>query len=176
MGGLSNRAPQRGRGGGRVSGSLTLRSGHLAFFIDLPRVRSKSNYRHSRRSSTWSSIQGFEGEVCIEAKAACPEDWQMGDLADPIAARPGVVACVAARTMLDAGNLSKSVLDAVQGVVYHSDASVRGVTELTRRARANQNGVAAFVLLDAAAPESEVLEVLAELPAALAAVWVEDQS
>jgi hypothetical protein len=73
--------------------------------------------------------------------------------------------------MLDAGNLSKSVLDAVQGVVYHSDASVRGVTELTRRARANQNGVAAFVLLGVDAPESEVLEVLAELPAALTAVW-----
>lgn len=154
-----------------MSGVLSLPSGHLAFYIVLPRVRSKSNYRHSRRSSTWSGIQSFEGEVCIEARAACPEEWQVGDLSDPIAARPGVVACVAARTMLDAGNLSKSVLDAVQGVVYHSDASVRGVTELTRRARANQNGVAAFVLLGVDAPESEVLEVLAELPAALTAVW-----
>jgi hypothetical protein len=154
-----------------VSGVLSLPSGHLAFYIELPRVRSKSNYRHSRRSSTWSSIQSFEGEVCIDAKAACPDGWQLGDLAVPIPSRPGVVACVAARTMLDAGNLSKSVLDAVQGVVYHSDASVRGVTEITRRARANQNGVAAFVLLNADAPESEVLEVLAELPAALTQVW-----
>ncbi len=159
-----------------MSGLIQLPSGHLAFFIDLPRVRSKSNYRHSRRSNTWSSIQSFEDETRLEAQTVCPEEWQMGDLSDPIPARPGVVACVAARTMLDAGNLSKSVLDAVQGVVYHSDASVRGVTELTRRARANQNGVAAFVLLTADAPESEVLEVLAELPVALVANWPENQS
>lgn len=150
---------------------LCLPTGNLAFWVPLPAVRSKSNYRHQRHAGKWDRLRAFEDEVLLTVRAALPDGWDVGDANRPLAERPVVVACVAARTLLDAGNISKSVLDAAQGVVYHSDASVRAVSEFTQRARLDQDGAVGFALLRAGCSDEEVLEVLSALPRALHEQW-----
>lgn len=144
---------------------------HCAFWIPLPAVRSKSNYRHMDKGNAWRKLQGFENEVALSARAALPPEWVLGDKSDSVSQRPSVLCCIAARSMLDAGNLSKSVLDAVQGVIYHSDASVRAVTEIVERTSTDQCGAAGFVLLKAGTSEDEVLDALTALPRALLTAW-----
>lgn len=150
-------------------------SGHCAFWIPLPAVRSKSNYRHMDKGNAWRKLQSFENEVALSARAALPSSWVLGDKTDSVSKRPSVVCCIAARSLLDAGNLSKSVLDAVQGVVYHSDASVQAVTEIVERASTDQCGAAGFVLLEPSTSEDDVIDALTALPRALLAAWRSSQ-
>jgi hypothetical protein len=58
------------------------------------------------------------------------------------------VALVAARTLLDVSNLSKSVLDALEGIVYVTDAQVVAETSLSERGRSDQWLSVAFARLD----------------------------
>lgn len=150
---------------------ITLSSGHPAFWVDLPAVRSKSNYRHQRRGESWRSLRGFEADVLLRTRSVLPTGWELGDSAAPVSARPVVVAAVCAKTLLDAGNLSKSVLDAVQGVVYHSDASVRAVTEVALRTSKDQGGGVAFALLPHDATLTDIVNTVSELPGLLCAEW-----
>lgn len=57
--------------------------------------------------------------------AARPSAWQVGDAGLPLDQRPLVVSYIRGRSNVDVANYSKSILDACQGVLYVSDASVQ---------------------------------------------------
>jgi Holliday junction resolvase RusA-like endonuclease len=139
-----------------------------AFCFPIPDgVQSKSNFRRQRRGGDWGRLSRFEDLVATYARAARPTGWVLGDPDLPVAKRPGVVAVVWARTMLDAGNLSKSVLDALEGVVYVNDNAVRAVVELAERGRSDQSAVVALAQLPPDASPLVVAEVTSALLAQL---------
>jgi hypothetical protein len=72
-----------------------------------------------------------------------------------------------ADTMLDSGNLSKSVLDALEGVVFHTDASVAYSGSLARRTRTDQRSFLAIALLAPGASVAEIIAAQAALGTAL---------
>ena len=147
--------------GGLLSATLSSRLWRSAFVFELPsQLRSKSNFR---RGGDWRPLTGFSNSVATTALMFRPAGWVLGDASRPVAERPPVVAVVAARTLLDSSNLSKSVLDAVEGVLYHTDASVRGETSVAYRSGKAQRGYAAFALLHDAASVAEVAAALADL-------------
>lgn len=138
-----------------------------AFGFALPgQVRSKSNYRHSKRGS-WGEVQSYEQAVHLTAKAARPAGWIRPDRDVPVDARPTVVAVLVGRTGLDAANLSKSVLDACEGAVYVKDSQVRGCVELAIPARTEQGLVVAFAQLPPDARLAELSVALRHLQAHL---------
>ena len=97
-----------------------------AILLTLPnKVQSKSNYRRGRN---WTAFSKYERDLAIEVKAKTPENWDIGSYKDKISKRPKIVIQILAESLLDAGNLSKSILDALEGVLYHNDASVAAVT------------------------------------------------
>ena len=108
-------------------------------------VKSKSNFRRSGKSK-WSEIASFEYELAHLIRQARPSDWQT-DEQKKVSDRPKVVAVIIARTMLDAGNLSKSVLDAAEGVLFQNDASVSLVMEYADRGRDDQQAIISFIQL-----------------------------
>lgn len=125
-------------------------------------MRSKSNHRRyvsgKGGRDNWRSLQDFEKSLSLLARSARPSGWDMGEPERPLPERPMVVSFVFARSVLDAANLSKSVLDACEGVVFHNDASVRYCGTLGVRTRTNPGGLVAFAALPAG---SSVVEVLA---------------
>ena len=116
-------------------GELVVAGAESALWFELPQLRSKSNFRRGARSRNWNGLQSFEGDLALTARAVRPMDWPMGDSSKPVAARPGVVAVVFAETLLDTGNATKSVFDALEGVLYHTDASIRAELVITTRQR-----------------------------------------
>lgn len=138
------------------AGATSLRSWELlncgvrAFCFDVPfPLRSKSNFRRgsARAGADWAAEQAFRAQLAVLARAALPEGWDVGTFELPLASRPTVVSCVVARTLLDAGNLSKSVLDAVEGIVVANDAAVRSCLTLAERGASNQRGLVGFACL-----------------------------
>jgi hypothetical protein len=127
-------------------------------------LRSKSNFRRRRRSAEWSEYRTFEADLRAALTAACPDGWDPGDPAVPVAARPVVVSVVWARTLVDTGNLSKSVNDSAEGTLYHTDATVRAEATLTDRVRPRAPWfVAGFAQLGAGAPPAAVDDALIAL-------------
>lgn len=92
-------------------------------------VRSKSNHRRGdtgRKShTTWRQLQSYELLVNSIARKYRPATWNNGNADDPVISRPRILVCAWARTTLDAGNVDKSVLDALEGTLYVNDAQVR---------------------------------------------------
>jgi hypothetical protein len=122
-----------------------------AFWMEVPfPVRSKSNFRRHRRGDgdRWAQHATFADRLAELARAAVPGTWDIGDATAPLAQRPVVVAHLAAVTLLDTGNVDKSDLDAVEGIVYWNDASVRASSAATVRRRDGQRGWAAFARLE----------------------------
>lgn len=96
---------------------------------------SKANHRvstTSSRSAPWAKVRAFEAEVALLLRRARPAGWDASG-SGPVRARPATVVAVFASTTLDAGNVSKSVLDAAQGVLYPSDAQVPACAEVVQR-------------------------------------------
>lgn len=124
-------------------------------------VKSKSNFRRSA-TSKWSDVSAFESEVGILARQSRPAEWVVDDQ-EKLADRPVVVAVISAVTMLDAGNLSKSILDGAEGVLYRNDASVVLVMEHAERSKSGQKAVIAFAQLPAGSSKEELAQVAAEL-------------
>jgi Holliday junction resolvase RusA-like endonuclease len=155
---------------GTETTALTVAGADVAFSFIIPgQLRSKSNFRRSGRSGEWSSIRRFEDEVALLARLARPAQWRVGDPDVPVAQRPAVVVVIWSRTLIDAGNLSKSLQDAVEGIVYVTDASVRAVVEVSERARSDQRTVVGFAQLPPAATSLEVTEVAGRLARAVVA-------
>lgn len=130
-------------------------------------LRSKSNFRRSRRGSggneTWELSKAFEESLGWLVRAARPAAWVLGDRDAVLAERPVVVAAIAARSRIDVANFSKSVLDACEGVLYVTDASVLGVVCLGERGVGDDTLLGFAQLPPASAPivVAEALGVLA---------------
>jgi hypothetical protein len=139
--------------------------------LDTP-LRSKSNYRRSTkgsaRSSEWRRYQEFESSLATLARLARPQAWPMGDPDEALSNRPGVVMLIAASSLLDTANMAKSVADALEGVLYHNDASIRHVAcvSLARRA-SDQGGCVLVGLVEPTASLTDVLTAGTLLSAAL---------
>lgn len=130
--------------------------------IDFP-LRSKSNYRRRANSNTWSTHRSFEDGLALLARSKTPKDWDLGDAAAPLSTRPVIVMLIAATSLLDTSNLSKSVADALEGVLYHNDASIRLVTCLSQRQRSPQRACVLVRALPAGAEVSEMTAAAEEL-------------
>lgn len=134
------------------------------FWVELPFVaRSKSNYRQG--DAGWGSLASFEDAIAAIVAQHVPAGWELGSSLERVADRPVVVALVAARSVLDAANLSKSVLDALQGVCYVSDAQVAGSVNVGERGRLGQWLSIALAQLSPGAPLDAVVAATSELPA-----------
>lgn len=147
-----------------------------SMWVTVPgRVRSKSNYR-KRRDSSWGEVSSYEEEVHTMLRAARPRGWPTPD--DSVAGdqRPVIVVVLAARTGLDAGNLSKSILDAAEGALYVTDAQVRSVTDLVVPSRTDQGLFAAFAALPLDTDIAGVLVAQTALLTASAALLTPDRA
>lgn len=137
------------------------------FSVDFP-IRSKSNFRRYHGGQVadrerWKTFRQFEDSLGVLCRDALGAGWELGQRDQGVAKRPVVVAYIWARTMLDAANLSKSVLDAVEGLVFLNDASVAAVACAAERVRADQRGLVAFAQLAPGASMHQVHEALGAL-------------
>lgn len=123
-------------------------------------IKSKSNFRRTKsaaHSKEWASQQGFENSLAVLALRARPRGWDMGEPGDKLSKRPGYVILIVARTTLDTANMAKSVTDALEGILFVNDASVRHVACVSERARTAQSATILVSPISASAPISEVL-------------------
>lgn len=136
------------------------------FDIDGP-LLSKSNFRRSRsraQRGEWERQRSFEHDVAVLARAARPAKWPLGPRADsPIVERPSVVMVIGAHSLLDTANMAKSVTDALEGVLYWNDASIRHVSCVSTRGRSNQRAIVGVEALATNATLSEILVSAAQL-------------
>lgn len=142
-----------------------------AFMTDVPvRLMSKSNARrYTRGSRSGPSFGGFERSLGMIVRASRPSGWECGDPDSPLGDRPSVVCVIAARSVLDAANFSKSVLDALEGVLFHNDASVLGVASIAVRGeQAHRPFHLAVARIEPSAAPSRSAEALSELSRAAA--------
>ena len=102
------------------------------------------------------------------ARTHRPTTWPACVPGLPVAARPQVLVVIAARTLLDAGNLDKSVLDALQGEVMASDAQVCLTTSVPLRTGRDPGLLVAFAVLEPGTDLATRLAVGAQLTAAVA--------
>lgn len=116
----------------------------VVFSLAVP-ILSKSNHRHSRRGS-WGAYRSFEDAVAYQARAALPTTWPLLGADKPLAQRPTCVLAIIASTRIDATNLPKSVADALEGVAYVNDASVRASCCVAHRSSRNSAVVALAAL------------------------------
>lgn len=114
------------------------------FSVVLPKMVSKSNYRRGD-SRSWRKNASFERECALLLKSAMPSSWSLGSADDPLSERPRVVVAIAAVTLVDAGNISKSLLDAAESVLYINDASVWATTQVVSRRKNGQRTAACFI-------------------------------
>lgn len=128
-------------------------------------LKSKSNFRRGNQKGTkgWGSLRQFEHTISTTAKLACPESWEIGDNSAPVATRPMIISVVIARSLLDAGNFSKSLLDACEGVVFHTDASVVASTAIAKRGRISQGCIVGFARLEPGSEMEEIAFAVADL-------------
>lgn len=138
-----------------------------AFYVELPsKLRSKSNYRRGQKG--WGALTTFETVAAGALTQARPEEWDLGEKGTPIKSRPSVVLAVAATSLLDSTNFTKSLADAMEGVLVHNDASVAASATLSVRAKDNQRcGVAIAQLppgADLHVQAAALQELLGQLP------------
>jgi len=110
-------------------------------------VRSKSNYRRGGRRRSrqrWSQVSEFEERTRRAFEKARPGSWPDPDPALPVNRRPQVVSVCYARAILDTSNLTKSILDAAEGILYANDSVVRGEYSQVERGGKNQLLVCGF--------------------------------
>lgn len=135
----------------------------LIVVLDAP-VRSKSNYRRRQQhGQRWGQVQEFEGKLREALQWAVPERWPVDDKSTGMQSRWGVVGSVYARALLDTSNLSKSIYDAAEGVLYFNDAQVRAEASFLDRSRNNNRLVCGFALIEpgtTAIGAQEALEAL----------------
>lgn len=106
----------------------------------------------------------FQKTVGTVVASARPDAWDASGRQVRVAARPPVVAFVAAASRLDAANFSKSVLDACEGVLFVSDASVLGTASVGVRSEGSVFALG-FAQLEPGSGPQEVHSALTELGA-----------
>ena len=142
----------------------------MVCIIEMPSpIRSKSNYRRARtgtkRGGDWAQHRAFEDELALMARLARPQGWPLGDADLPVAQRPLVVVLIAARTLLDTANMAKSVTDALEGVLFVNDASVRHVACISVRSRNDQSTTIMVEVLSAGAAMAAIFQAAERLAA-----------
>ena len=99
--------------------------------LEIPlKVISKSNYRH-KGSSTWQRFKGFEEELIMLVRASLPKEWK-GSSNEKYY---GIT--IIANSKIDAGNFSKSILDALEGLLYDDDCDVKVVVSVNSNYQIN---------------------------------------
>lgn len=141
-------------------------------FVPSMQVRSKSNYRRTARSNQWSQFRSFEDALAVDARLALPGSWPALASDLPLGQRPTVGLVVVAATTIDATNLSKSIADALEGVCYHNDASVRVSTSFAVRTR-TPHAVVGLCALEPAAALSNLAAATTALSSAAIAEFAE---
>lgn len=133
-----------------------------AFCVELPaKLRSKSNYRKGQKG--WAALATFEAVAGATFAQAKPEAWDIGDKSKPLKDRPTAVLVVAATSLVDSTNFTKSVADAMEGVLVVNDASVTASATLAQRAKKEQRCMVALAQLPPRATMQEQSEALQEL-------------
>ena len=141
-----------------------------AFYTELPaKLRSKSNYRRGKKG--WGALATFEAVTAATLANARPADWNLGDKSKPVNERPTVVLAVIATSLIDSTNFTKSVADAMEGVLVHNDASVATSMTLSERSKSNQRCAVAVAQLPAKASLAEQAKAVGELAAQLPALF-----
>lgn len=127
-----------------------------AFTVLVPfTMRSKSNFRRGFDRDKWNQLKDFESGLSILMRSALPEGWVIGSKDASLSSRPVVINAIYAVSTLDTANLSKSVLDACEGLVFHTDASVRALTAVSDRSSSASWGLVSFARLPASATLEE---------------------
>lgn len=137
------------------------------FTVVLPTaLQSKSNFTYSAGTKKqFQALKAYEQAVGLLAYRALPDDWDLGDADLPLAERPEVLlGVVAMNSNYDSANFTKSVADALEGVLYINDKSA--TTTLTRSlssADASPAHAIVAVQIDPDASGEAQLEALNEL-------------
>jgi Holliday junction resolvase RusA-like endonuclease len=156
------------------SGAEILDAGYPAFWVCVhTAVLSKSNYRNNAkntRSKSWPQLRSFSQTVSVMARKYRPSVWIAPQTGIALPLRPRAVASIVARTTLDTGNVSKSVLDAVEGIVVLNDAEFVSVSETVERSRTQPALLMAFAQLPANTPLPTCARACASLTNALFAL------
>jgi Holliday junction resolvase RusA-like endonuclease len=84
------------------------------------KLLSKSNFRISGKEK-WGKLKDFEQHLAIIAKKNKPKNWDNGVYEGEF------LIVITANSRVDVGNYSKSVLDALEGVIYSNDKNVKTV-------------------------------------------------
>ena len=144
------------------SGMFTSEQFGPSVWIHIPGpVVSKANHRRATSTShaaKWSKVRAYEQEVSFLLYRAKPSLW--APPGDSVASSPPVVAVICACTIMDAGNISKSLLDAAAPAMYASDASVVAVSQVVYRGRTNQSTLFALAQLT---PDHKVAPAISAL-------------
>jgi Holliday junction resolvase RusA-like endonuclease len=126
-------------------------------------MRSKSNFRRGFDRDKWNQLKDFESGLSVLVRAALPETWDVGNKDRTLSTRPVVVNAIYAVSALDTANLSKSVLDACEGLVFHTDASVRALTAVSDRSSSASWGLVSFARLPPTSDRGVAAAASAEL-------------
>jgi hypothetical protein len=82
-----------------------------------------------------------------------------------------VVVFIYVESLLDVSNLSKSALDALEGVVFWTDASVRYCASMGLRVRGGEMGVIGVAAVNPACSEAELAAAGAAIGDTTLAAW-----
>jgi len=162
-----------------TSGELHDERFERALWCELPfPLRSKSNFRRgdARSAAQWRAEQSFRSDVATLCAAARPQGWDTGSLDVALSRRPCFAVVLVAASTLDTANLSKSVLDALEGVLYVNDAQVRFEAALSQRRREHQRAVLAAAQLPASSTSAELAAAGTTLVTLAQQVWEELES
>ena len=126
---------------------------NAAFWIKIEdTIKSKSNYRRgNNKVQNWLPYRKFENDLSFIISTKLPSNWEIGNREQSLKERPIIVAVIIAQSNLDSSNISKSILDACEGLVYLNDASVKATITITEKPlKKNQDNktIVAFALLD----------------------------
>lgn len=122
-----------------------------AFWVmDSIAIKSKSNFRRGANSRTsWRSQQSFEEEIALLLKASVPKNWPKIENLNKLIDRPIIISTTIAKSTIDAGNHSKSILDAAERVIYANDAQVALSSSIGLRGRRDPLLMISFACLPA---------------------------
>ena len=145
-------------------GELFSRTWHSALWLrtDGP-VMSKSNHRMYTTTSagkSWKDLKIFQDSLTARFRFVRPGTWLEFSNTVSLNERPVLVAAILARTKLDAGNVSKTILDATEGVLVCNDAEIVAVTEIVQRATKQQGAIIGVAQLSPKASTFEQLSAL----------------
>lgn len=91
----------------------------LPIFIKINnKIISKSNYRQTKGAS-WARYKEFEKLVAIEVKKNKLQNW------DSMLFNKDYGILIVANSKVDVGNYNKSILDALEGIIYKNDRQVK---------------------------------------------------